>query len=111
MENTNNRSNGLIEMDSKIQEANEEINDDLFNKAKEISFSEAEKMSCENCFEELIFLLKDKNHEYSIGIITILECLAFAIENGNLPKLPSKWFYLVDHRYYTDFYGNENISY
>lgn len=72
MENTNNRSNGLIEMDSKIQEANEEINDDLFNKAKEISFSEAERMSCENCFEELIFLLKDKNHEYSIGIITTL---------------------------------------
>ena len=58
MEKTNNRSNGLIEMDSKIQEANEEINDDLFNKAKEISLKKAEKMSCENCFEELIFLLK-----------------------------------------------------
>lgn len=70
------------------------------NKNKEIFFNraeieKAEQICCENCFEQVVFMLKDKNHEFSMGLTTILECLKFAIENGDLPKLPLSWVNLV----------------
>lgn len=70
------------------------------NKNKEIFFSraevkEAERVSCENCFEQVVFMLKDKDHEFSMGLTTVLECLSFAIKNGDLPKLPLSWVYSV----------------
>ena len=64
------------------------------NKLKEIFFDRAEledseRIVCENCFEHIVFMLSDsQNREFSVGLGTILECLAFAIDNGDLPKLP-----------------------
>lgn len=77
------------------QNENKEV---FFNRAE---VKKAEHICCENCFENVIFLLKDKEHEFSMGLSTVLECLKFAIENGDLPKLPLSWVNLV--------YGN-NIS-
>lgn len=64
----------------------------FFNRA---DVEKAESIHCENCFEKVIFLLKDKDHEFSMGLSTVLECLAFAIKNGDLPKLPLSWVNLV----------------
>jgi len=46
----------------------------------------------ECCHEELVFALKDNCHEFSIGLSTILECVAVAEKEGYLPKLPDKWW-------------------
>lgn len=87
------------------------------NELKEIFFNRtdvknAERLVCDNCFEHIVFLLCDtQNRKFSIGLQTILECLMFAISNGDLPKLPASWLDDVDHTYNTDFSNIENISY
>ena len=63
-------------------------NEIFFNRAEVES---AEQIACDKCFEQVVFSLKDNYHEFSIGITTVLECLAFAIYQGNLPKLPRSW--------------------
>ena len=39
-----------------------------------------EEMVCDNCWETVIFHLKDKNNEFSMGLSTVMECLIFAIQ-------------------------------
>lgn len=67
------------------QDTNKEI---FFNRAE---VEKAQQISCDNCFENVVFLLKDNQHEFSMGLSSVLECLAFAIKNGDLPKLPLSW--------------------
>lgn len=83
-------------------------------KCKEIFFNRAEienaeSMLCDNCFERVIFRLKDNDHEFSLGLITILECLEFAIKNGDLPKLPRSWCADTGDAYNIEF--DDDISY
>ena len=80
----------------------------FFNRAE---VKEAERVCCDNCFEQVVFLLNDKEHEFSMGLSTVLECLAFAIKNGDLPKLPRSWLSDVDGVYNTTFSFDEDISY
>lgn len=77
------------------------------NKNKKIFFSraeveKAEQICCENCFEQVVFMLKDKDHEFSMGLSTVLDCLAFAVKNGDLPKLPLSWVNAVYDEYSSD---------
>lgn len=67
---------------------NDNTGEILINKAE---VENAEHILCDNCFEPVVFLLRDKDHEFSVGLTTLLECLAFAIRNGDLPKLPASW--------------------
>lgn len=78
----------------------------FFNRAEVES---AEQVCCENCFEQAVFLLKDKKHEFSMGLTTVLQCLEFAIKNGILPKLPRSWCSDVEHAF--DIMFDEEISY
>lgn len=55
--------------------------------------------SCENCLEELVFAMKDRHHEFSIGLRTILHCLAIADKEGYTPKLPADWWERVRSYY------------
>jgi hypothetical protein len=56
--------------------------------------------NCTKCTETCIFELADKNNRhFSVGLITILQCLQFAEEHGELPKLPQKWWITVINRY------------
>lgn len=81
----------------------------FFNRAE---IENAEQTVCDNCFEHMVFLLKDtQGREFSLGISTVLECLAFAISKGNLPKLPISWLSDVDHNYGTGYSENEDIFY
>lgn len=54
---------------------------------------------CEECTEDYLFFMKDQKHEFSIGLKTILVCLAFAEEKGAVPLLPNEWWHLINNRY------------
>lgn len=46
---------------------------------------------CPHCDEFVIFALRDSQHEFSIGLTTVLECLCFAEKMGYVPPLPEEW--------------------
>ena len=60
---------------------------------------ELEKEIADNCSEEYLFHLKDTVHEFSIGLINILECLHFAEEQGAVPQLPPEWWIRVENKF------------
>ncbi len=80
----------------------------FFNRAE---VKEAEHIHCENCFEQVVFLLRDNNHEFSMGLKSVLECVMFAIKNGHLPELPLSWLASVDDVYRTKFAFDEDLCY
>lgn len=70
-----------------------------------------ELINCDNCSESVVFHMQDNNHSFSMGLTTILECVAFAVKNGDLPKLPLSWLSDVDFRYDTKFSCDSDLSY
>lgn len=52
----------------------------------------------ECCSEDLAFAMKDNYHTFSIGLSTIVHCLAIAEHEGYVPKLPSDWWINVKNR-------------
>lgn len=78
----------------------------FFNRAEAVS---AENICCENCFEEVVFMLRDKEHEFSLGLTTVLQCLEFAVKIGSLPKLPVSWLSDVEGAFGIQF--DDDISY
>lgn len=50
-----------------------------------------EHIICNNGSEQAIFLMRDKDHEFTLGLTSVLECIGFAVKNGDLPKLPKDW--------------------
>jgi hypothetical protein len=81
------------------QEQHEKI---FFNRA---GVKSAEQIHCESCFEQVVFTLRDNHSEFSLGLSTVFECLAFAIGNNDLPKLPSSWCASVESTFGRDFFG------
>lgn len=79
----------------------------FFNRAEA---AKAEKMFCENCNEKAVFLMRDKDHEFSMGLTTVLQCLEFAIKSGCLPKLPSSWVGAVERFYDVEFDNSAQYS-
>lgn len=49
----------------------------------------------ECCDSNVVFLLKDHYHEFSIDLNTILKCLEFAEKQGAVPELPALWWWQV----------------
>lgn len=49
----------------------------------------------ECCGEVLAFAMKDNHHTFSIGLSTVLKCLAIAEQEGYVPKLPGMWWLMV----------------
>lgn len=60
---------------------------------------EVENIHCDNCNEEFLFYLKDNVHEFSIGLIDILECLLFAEEQGAIPPISPEWWLQIERRH------------
>lgn len=56
---------------------------------------------CPRCDEPFVFGLKDNFHEFSIGLTTILECLAIAEYYGYVPEFPDEWWISATKRYET----------
>lgn len=67
-----------------------------------------ERVSCDNCNESVIFHFKDSNqNDYALGLSTVLGCITFAIQCGDLPKLPMNWLADADFICGTG-YANDN---
>lgn len=64
--------------------------------------NEVEKVDCDNCSEEFLFLLKQGEHKFTIGLLDILKCLSFAEDQGAVPELPSDWWIYVKRYYQED---------
>lgn len=64
-----------------------------------INTGEALVEPCINCNETIYFALKDKDRGFSLGLITILECLRFAEEQGEVPELPNDWWISIINKY------------
>lgn len=58
--------------------------------SEENSHGDVTNFDC--CDETLIFAMKDKEHEFSIGLQTILHCLWIAEKEGYVLKLPGEWW-------------------
>lgn len=54
---------------------------------------------CDDCADPILFHLEDNEHEFSIGLTTILSCLALAEKGGHIPKIPYDWWISVQSRY------------
>jgi hypothetical protein len=53
----------------------------------------AESRYCEECGELMVFAFSDsRGNKFSVGLSTVIDCLLLAIEQNELPKLPSSWF-------------------
>lgn len=78
----------------------------FFNRAE---VKEMERISCDSCFEQMVFFLRDKDHDFSVGLTTVLGCIEAAIKCGELPKLPQSWLSDVENTLNIQF--DEEISY
>lgn len=73
---------------------------------------ESERICCENCSESVIFHFKDnQQNDFAIGLSTILECITFAIQCGDLPKLPMRWLVDADFICGTEFANDHRNCY
>ena len=64
--------------------------------------NKATENQCPNCDEPLVFALKDKYHEFSMGLSTVLQLLLVAEEQGYVPKLPDEWVIQVLNDFYIE---------
>ena len=54
---------------------------------------------CERCGDPLIFAMQDRQHQFSLGLVTVLQCLRVAEQEGFVPALPPEWWWAVESRY------------
>ncbi len=78
--------------------------------ANRAELQESENIACNNCSEPVIFHLKDNTHEFTMSLSTVLECLAFAVQAGELPKLPFDWIAKVDKLCDTDYADDDSVT-
>ena len=78
---------------------------------RRVDLEKAEEFACDSCCESVIFHLRDKDHEFTMGLSTVLECLMFAIAHGDLPKLPLSWLGDADDVCGTFFSEDPQYSY
>ena len=56
-------------------------------------------MDCDDCTEDYVFLMRQGDREFGIGLTTVLAALAFAEHEGAAPPLPTEWWLKVSRRY------------
>ncbi|WP_437559496.1 hypothetical protein [Acidithiobacillus sulfuriphilus] len=49
--------------------------------------------------EEIVFALRDRHHEFSMDLTTLLQCLRLAEREGGVPELSKTWWIQVARRY------------
>lgn len=54
---------------------------------------------CDECGEDAVFLMRQGDREFTIGLRTVLACLAFAEHEGEVPELPADWWVKINRRY------------
>ena len=56
-------------------------------------------MDCDDCTEGYVFLMRQDDREFGIGLTTVLAALAFAEREGAVPELPADWWIKVRNQY------------
>lgn len=56
-------------------------------------------LDCEDCEEQYVFLMRQGDREFTMGLRTVLACLAFAQNEHAVPDLPDDWWNRVANRY------------
>ena len=56
-------------------------------------------MDCDDCTEDYVFLMRQGDREFDIGLTTVLAALAFAERERAIPPLPPEWWLKVSRRY------------
>ncbi|OLU25665.1 hypothetical protein BVH03_17650 [Pseudomonas sp. PA15(2017)] len=74
--------------------------DEILENRAELSSEPVQETSGQCCDNHLIFALRDRHHDFSLGISTVLECLRFAEAQGAIPALPEDWWIAVRGRYH-----------
>ena len=67
------------------------------NEAKLSEHAAIDHTDCEHCNEDYLLKMRDKNHEFFIGLTTILQCLKFAEEAHAIPPIDTQWWLDVDN--------------
>ncbi len=62
--------------------------------------SDMSAVGFEPIINQLYFEMKDNHHIFQLGLSTILECLLYAEQKGEVPQLPGDWKNTV-----SDIYG------
>ena len=75
---------------------NDTVEPDLARLAREEII---DHMDCDDCTEDYVFLMRQDDREFGIGLTTLLACLAFAEREGAVPPLPTEWWLKVSRRY------------
>ena len=60
---------------------------------------QAQENNCDYCNNPILFAMQDNYHQFSMGLITILQCLKLAEDEGHIPKLPGDWWVQLANRY------------
>ena len=75
---------------------NDTVEPDLARLAREEII---DHMDCDDCTEDYVFLMRQGDREFGIGLTTLLACLAFAEREGAVPELPADWWVKVRNQY------------
>jgi hypothetical protein len=59
----------------------------------------AETLLGDCCSDPLVFAMRDRHHDFSIGLLTVLKCLKVAEQEGFVPPLPEDWWPSVKYAY------------
>lgn len=59
----------------------------------------AEEKFSDCCADPLLFAMRDKYHEFTMGLFTVLQCLRLAEKAGHIPPLPMGWWASVEYTY------------
>ncbi|WP_061292169.1 hypothetical protein [Azotobacter vinelandii] len=76
--------------------------DEVLQNRAEFRSDEVREADEQCCGNHLIFALRDRHHDFSLGIATVLQCLRFVEEQGAIPELPDEWWIAVRGRYCLD---------
>lgn len=65
------------------------------NRSELVKSKRKETTAC--CDDLIVFIMKDKHHEFSLDLKTLLDCLRYAEEQGAVPELPDGWWLQVNY--------------
>jgi len=51
------------------------------------------------CDGVLLFAMRDNYHAFTLDLVTALECIRVAEQEGDVPELPAEWWQEIINRY------------
>lgn len=56
---------------------------------------------CDDCQDELVFIMKSGKEEFALGLKTVIQCLSIAQNELSVPPLPDDWWNEVYNRHFS----------